>query len=132
MIVLLRTLTKKSVIGFGNHRLNTVGDVFIMNRQVDLIKMYFLLGSISFHKDILDELHIPDHLRFEKPGKSPEHLREALKAYFDYRRSITTDLQRIKQWAMQKRQRRILSEKLQMIPCPAVFQGMNHGRLRQS
>ena len=40
-ILLLRTLTKKSIIGFGNYVDLTIQNLFDMNKHKDLLEIYY-------------------------------------------------------------------------------------------
>lgn len=74
MIVTLRTLTRKSIIGFGKYTDLRVGDLIDTNRKAELVNIYFNLERISYCTDVLDELNIPESLRIEKPGKCHENI----------------------------------------------------------
>lgn len=67
-IVRLRTLTRKSVIGFGEFVDINVQQVFDMCREYNLLQLYYGCGNISFSEDILQELGIVGEYKIEKPG----------------------------------------------------------------
>ncbi len=74
MIVTLRTLTEKSVIGFGHLKTTTVGDLLRTRQYKDLISLYYNLERITFCDDILRQLYLNDpEFAILKPGKSREH-----------------------------------------------------------
>jgi len=76
-IVSKRILTRKSIIGFGNHKLLSVQQVIDLQRSVDLVKMYYGLGKIDFIPEILDEIGIKEEMRIPKPSSGRDfHLLE--------------------------------------------------------
>lgn len=96
-----RKLSKKSFIGFGPHRDDTVEQILKRGKQLDLVKMYYSLSHISFLDDLLTELGITGSWLIEKPGIKPEkffefgyahypetmeHRRERARTY-DYKQS---------------------------------------------
>lgn len=68
--MLLRTLTFRSIIGFGEHRDLTVQELCNLNKHAELIKMYYGLEKINFAQDVLDTLRINHDRIIKKPGKS--------------------------------------------------------------
>ena len=73
--ILLKKLTKKSVIQAGKNKGLTVGDL-LQIRKIDLIYSYFNYGALTFTDEILDELHIYNEDRIQKPGKDPEKFKK--------------------------------------------------------
>jgi hypothetical protein len=71
-MVLKRTLTRKSILGFGNDSLKnlSVQAAIDLGKTRYLARSYFNLEKISFTDDILDELGITLEYRIEKPGTS--------------------------------------------------------------
>lgn len=67
--VRLRTLTEKSVIGFGRYSDSTVGMLISYEKTHYLRWCYFNFESITFTDDILSKIHIPNNFRINKPGK---------------------------------------------------------------
>lgn len=69
MTLLLRTLTLKSVLGFGytQTRDQRVGDLIKANHYKILISAYYGLSMINFDDEVLDSLKI--EIRIDKPGK---------------------------------------------------------------
>lgn len=57
-VLLLRTLTRKSVIGFGQHRELTVQNMIDTCRTHDLLHIYYSCRNIDFNQDLKDELCI--------------------------------------------------------------------------
>ena len=74
-IVLLRTLTKKSIIQGGKHQGLQVADL-LLRSKISLIYSYFNYSGISFTSDVLDELYISQEDRIAKPGKDPEKFKK--------------------------------------------------------
>ena len=72
MAVLLRKLTRKSTLNFGQYAQLTVQQVLDLKHTRILRWYYYNSSNITFTDDILDELHITEERRIEKPGKNPE------------------------------------------------------------
>jgi len=72
MIPTLRTLTRKSKIGFGKNKDLTIQKHLDLNKKISLISAYYNLTSINFTEDILSELNIPKEFRIDKPGANKE------------------------------------------------------------
>lgn len=68
MIPLLRTLTRKSKLGFGKHKDLTVSELLEKKKHVSLVAAYYKLSSINFTEDILEELKIKQENRIQKPS----------------------------------------------------------------
>lgn len=72
MAILLRKLTRKSVLGFGKYAESTVQHV-IDTYHTRLLRWYYYNSSnITFTDDILEEIGITDEFKINKPGKDPE------------------------------------------------------------
>jgi Na+/phosphate symporter len=56
--VLLRTLTRKSIIGFGNYKDLTVQNLIDLFKQKELLGIYYTCRNIDFCQDLKDELYI--------------------------------------------------------------------------
>ncbi len=70
-IILLKTLTRKSIIQGGKNKGLAVADL-LRKKKTDLIYSYFNYDGITFTDDILDELNIYLEDRIKKPGKDPD------------------------------------------------------------
>jgi hypothetical protein len=70
--VLLRTLTKKSVLWFGKHCGLKVQQVIDIRCQTYLRWIYYNFIGITFTEDILEDLTITENRRIPKPGIAPE------------------------------------------------------------
>ena len=57
-ILLLRTLTKKSIIGFGNYVDLTIQNLFDMNKHKDLLEIYYFFDNIDYNQEIKNDLYI--------------------------------------------------------------------------
>ncbi len=68
MIVKLRKLTFKSIIGFGNYKDLTVHDLCALLRHRELIQIYYNLGNIDFSDEVKAELCINERRSIKKPG----------------------------------------------------------------
>ena len=69
---LLRTLTEKSVMGFGKYYDLIVKYLLDLNKTTYLRWCYFNSSKITFTDEILEKIHIPNDFKIEKPGKCPE------------------------------------------------------------
>jgi hypothetical protein len=67
-VVLLRTLTRKSIIGFGQYSEMSVGQIIDMQKGLYLIWIYFHVEGISFSPEVFDELKLYEKYRISKPG----------------------------------------------------------------
>lgn len=72
MAILLRKLSRKSTLNFGQYADMTVQQVIDLHHHLILRWYYFNSSNITFFDDILDELSITEEYRIEKPGKNPE------------------------------------------------------------
>lgn len=70
--VLLRTLTEKSYLKFGQHADFRVGELLKMDKKKYLRWVYFNCSMISFVPELLDTLNIGEEWRINKPGTDPE------------------------------------------------------------
>jgi hypothetical protein len=82
-VVLLRKLSRKSIMKFGVHSLYTVQEIINLNKKKYLRWVYFNCSNIDFMDDILDEIRIPENFRFKKPSKKPELHDELNKLIFE-------------------------------------------------
>jgi hypothetical protein len=78
-VVLLRKLSRKSIMNFGKYFDLTVQQCIDTKKKQYLKWVYFNMSNITFMDEILDELKIPIEYRFDKPNKNSE-LGEKLKA----------------------------------------------------
>lgn len=70
--VLLRKLTEKSKLKFGEYADLTVGDLLKIGKKKYLRWCYYHCSMITFIDEILDILSIRDDFLIEKPGKNIE------------------------------------------------------------
>lgn len=114
MIPTLRTLTRKSKLGFGKYKDKTVQEMLDLKRTLDLISPYYKLTSINYTEDILNELKITEQYRIEKPSANKE-------MYYKF----------LKENGYKLRSRGQGADKLKKETKPfskSQLQGMNHGR----
>jgi hypothetical protein len=71
-VVRLRTLTAKSIIGFGRYRDLSVQQMIDIHKVIYLRWMYFNCFGISFTEDVLNRIGVFSNLRIEKPGANTE------------------------------------------------------------
>jgi hypothetical protein len=71
-IVLLRKLTRKSLIKFGSFEDLTVQNLIDTNKHKELLRIYYKCRNIDFAEDVLKELHITGDRVIDKKNKSEE------------------------------------------------------------
>ncbi len=79
MIPLLRTMTRKSRLGFGKYKDLTIQHIIDMRLNSVLVSSYFKLTSINYIEDILQEIGISEEYRIEKPSSDREMYYKFLK-----------------------------------------------------
>lgn len=79
MIPTLRTLTKKSKLGFGKHKDYTVQQMLDLRLNLQLISAYYKLTSINYNQEILDELKIVGEYVIDKPSSDRDMYYKFLK-----------------------------------------------------
>ena len=128
-MILLRKLTKKSVVGFGYLTNLTVGDALLMGKHAKLIAAYYNKDRITFTDDILAELHISEEMKIKKPGKDPDKTVEAFRNYFKIYNATLTDEQRIKMWAIRRSYKSRLRKLMENVKrkSPSYLQRQNQG-----
>ena len=91
----LRTMARKSVFYGGRYDGLSVQQMLDMKKYGTLRWYYFHCSMISYLPDILDELHITERYRIDKPGTDPsmyEELQEAQEKRFKSKlATISTD-----------------------------------------
>jgi len=85
--LLLRTLTLKSIIGFGNFKDMTVQNLFDLRMEKELISIYYSLDKINYNKEIIEKLAIPENLIIQKPGRKKEFIGEYWRYIINKRKS---------------------------------------------
>ena len=69
-VLLLRTITRKSIIGFGNYKDLTVQNLLDMYRAKELLHIYYSCRNIDFNQDLKDELCIYGEREINKKDKT--------------------------------------------------------------
>lgn len=91
----LRTMTLKSIIGFGLYKDYSVNDMFIQNKRKELLSMYYRLDRISFNQEIKDKLFITKERELNKPGKdmirATEIIKQCMNDYYDSLNRLMTE-----------------------------------------
>jgi len=90
--VLLRTMTEKSVIHFGQHKGQTIEEILRLGKKAYLRYLYYNVEGISFTEDILRKIGIVTDAyddRISKPGKDPEYGKEVEEHMFKHAGIIT-------------------------------------------
>tara|TARA_R110000796_G_scaffold243125_1_gene365550 strand:+ start:162 stop:509 length:348 start_codon:yes stop_codon:yes gene_type:complete len=72
MIPTLRTLTRKSKLGFGKWKDYTVQELLDLRKPLVLISPYYKLTSINYIEDVLIELKITEDYRIKKPSSNED------------------------------------------------------------
>jgi len=94
-IPLLRTLTKKSKLGFGKYADIPIQQIFDYKQPTYLRWIYYNYEGITFTDDILNEIPILKDERINKPGKNPEMVQFAFSNNYDcLNRYITKRVQK--------------------------------------
>jgi hypothetical protein len=70
--ILLRKLTRKSILNFGKYFDLTVQQCLDTKKRKYLRWVYFNCSNITFIDELLDEFLIPVSYRFDKPSKNVE------------------------------------------------------------
>lgn len=68
-VVLLRTLTRKSIIGWGSYRDLSVQNLLDMFKHKELLHIYYTCRNIDFNQDLKDELCISGERELNKKEK---------------------------------------------------------------
>jgi hypothetical protein len=82
-VTLLRTLTEKSLLGFGKYADMRVGEVIALNKRPYLRWAYFNCSKITFSPEVLGKLLIAEDKRIEKPGTQPGAERVIMEAIME-------------------------------------------------
>ena len=85
-VVLLRKLTEKSKIGFGDYKDYTVQNLMDLHKAYILRGYYYTLSKISYSDSVLESLMIAD-MQIDKPGTDKESYK-FIKEYFNGLRPI--------------------------------------------
>lgn len=83
--LLLRTMTRKSIIGFGNYKDLTIQNLMDLQKHDELLSIYYSLEKIDFDADVKKELFLDEFRQIQKPGKDKQ-------AYWKFRGQILFDI----------------------------------------
>ena len=75
-VVKLRTLSRKSTLGFGQYADINIQQILNIEKKAYLRWVYYNIEGISFLPDILEEISIKDTYLINKPGKNLEKHKE--------------------------------------------------------
>lgn len=82
--VLLRTLTRKSIIGFGHYKDLSVQNLIDLFKHKELLSIYYTCRNIDFCQDLKDELYISGEREINKKIPQAErYLPNANKYMYD-------------------------------------------------
>lgn len=70
--LLLRTMTRKSLIGFGVFKDLTVQNLIDTLRHKELLSLYYTCRNIDFNEELIAELKIDKVFRIDKKNKSEQ------------------------------------------------------------
>lgn len=115
MIPTLRTLTRKSKLGFGKDKELTVQRMLDLRKNLSLISAYYKLTSINFTEDILTELKITEEYRIEKPSSNIDEYYRFLNEN-GFKKKVRT------------REGADKMKKETKLPSRGYLQNLNHGR----
>jgi hypothetical protein len=141
-IILLRTLTEKSIIQNGKNKGFPVGDL-LLRCKTDLIYSYFNYANITFTPEIIEKLKIRPEDIIKKPGKAPEKFE-----FYSTRNNYMVSVMKVKSqdvkteieqplmnWYYKRRRKAIFKgrfkgmiERERIIYSKANMQRRNHGR----
>ena len=71
-ILLLRTLTRKSLIGFGEFKDLTVQNLIDTLRHKELLSLYYTCRNLDYNEELINELKINKVYRIDKKNKQEE------------------------------------------------------------
>ena len=71
-VLLLRTVTRKSILGFGNFKDITIQNMIDMHMERELLHIYYTCRNIDFNQDLKDELCISGEREINKKEKQEE------------------------------------------------------------
>lgn len=83
-VVLLRTLTRKSLIKFGAYSDLTVQNLLDTHRYKELLHIYYTCRNIDFNQDLKDELCISGEREIDKKIKKEERYIEKTYQYIGW------------------------------------------------
>lgn len=88
-IVLMRTLTKKSIIGYGQYKDLSVQNLIDTKNHKALLELYYFFRNIDFIKELRDELYIINERVIDKKQPQEERVK---KEYYLYIRLCLMDI----------------------------------------
>ena len=132
ILVLLRTLTPKSMIMFGKFKDLTVQELLNMQKIRYLRWMYFFNSKINFTPEVLELLSITEVYIINKPGIDEEKY-DALN---EYQLSKICGLNKLKHEKHMRKIKRLTTERKAYnldtnVMTKRKLQNYNHGRRRQ-
>jgi hypothetical protein len=82
-VVLLRTLTEKSKLGFGKYADLPIWKIIDMGEKRYLRFTYYTLSNINYTEDVLRKIDVVEQDEIFKPGKNKAKLKEVDKKIWD-------------------------------------------------
>ena len=122
---LLRTMTRKSLMKFGEYYEYTVDQLLQLKLHSYLRWVYYNCEQINFTIDILEEIHI-DEMQIDKPGKDIKTY-EAVHSFFSHFVSFKTKSHLMKK-NRQIAKANLISINKMKYSTKSYMQGRNHGR----
>lgn len=91
-VVLLRTLSRKSIIGFGGFTDLTVQNLLDTRKERELLRIYYFFRNIDFLPDIKEELCITPERSIDKKIQETERFQSK---YYEYINLCINDIWKI-------------------------------------
>lgn len=130
-VLLLRTLTFKSRMKFGQYKDLTVHDVLYgMFKPNALIQCYYNLSMVNFTDEVLTAIGVTKEWRIKKPGRDHQKKVE----FFKWRAAQKTDIERIRDHAHKHKVQKITTDQHDKgrIKSKGLLQAINHRQFKQN
>lgn len=127
-IIRLRTLTRKSILGWGKYKELNV-DTVLHAARGHLIWLYYHVQWINFDDDVLRALGITGKWRIEKPGTSPETHEKLRNNKIRYKYGDSVGNYIIGNNNKKRRYNELLKAEKDSIESKARLQARNHGHI---
>lgn len=128
-LVRLRTLTRKSKLGYGYYAENTVGELLDKKYYKALRYAYYCVQNINFMPDILEQLHIVGKMVIEKPGVDHEKYELSNLFAMENRRGVGKDKAKLIQYWREKRKAIRKEREASKDISQGRLQAFNHGHI---
>ena len=129
-IILLRTLSRKSSLGFGQYSNMTIHQIINIHKTGYLRWVYYNFEGITFTDDILNEIYVREKDKIKKPGKNPElHTETTFKKFSSLKRNDPAYFKIVSKERKNRKQKLIRKEMSRKKECfsKSILQSKNHG-----